>query len=396
MKKFISLLALLPLAGVGYGQAITITATDMPVPASIVNIYDITSSAPANPNPTAAATWNYQANTGTATTVGYTPETDTFFTNAGVDIYYDITKSFNAMFGYALKSEIDLNSTGVIEKGLAITDQGYDLVAVTGTAGDSLLIPAQKSIFSTPKEIIRFPFTANSAWHSVSRRVTNFVLNVPAFFLNYAPCQHVYYIHRDDSVVGYGKMRVYTTAGPSIYYDVLMDKIGQYAVDSFFISGTAASLSVTTAFGVEQGQHTDSSYRYNFYRKGSYNYLMSFFYGADNNYANQQEAYAAKDGITTAGVGVAAHNDVKYMTVLFPNPCTGSKVNLMVSGKNISGCTYTISDVTGKSVAAGAAEVSGNVAHISFTDNVVNGTYILNVQDSEGNVVATEQFSVAK
>ncbi len=87
MKKMFTLAALLPFASAAFGQ-ITITATDMPVPTSAYNLRDITTTTAASPTVGTSATWDYGTFVGTATTNIYTTETDTFFTHAGVDVYY--------------------------------------------------------------------------------------------------------------------------------------------------------------------------------------------------------------------------------------------------------------------------------------------------------------------
>ncbi len=294
--------------------------------------------------------------------------------------------------GYNLFGEIDFNSSNIKESGVDIAWQGYSLTAMTGGASDSLVIPAQKAILPTAKEIVHFPMTAGTNWSSISRRSTDFTLT--ALIYSHAACQHVYYIHRTDSVVGWGKMRVYATSGPSTQYDVLMDKIHQYAVDSFYISGAAASSLALSAFGVSQGQFTDTTYRYNFYRKGSFNYLLTFNYGTDASYTTASGKFAHTDNITPAGVEELGGST--YSTVLFPNPANGSEVNLIVNGRDVTGGNYTITDMAGKTVQAGAIEMKAGAVHISLGNVLANGNYVLNVTDADNAKIATEQFTVAK
>ncbi len=395
MKKLFTLLALLPVASTVFGQ-ITITATDMPVPSAAYNLRDITTSAVANPTVGASATWDYSAYAGTATTNSFTVETDTFFTTAGVDLYYMSFKSLISGLSYNYNSELDFNSSNVKESGISIAAQGYSLTAMTGGASDSLTIPAQKTILSTAKEIIHFPFTAGTNWSSVSHRSTTFYLTVASAFMSHTPAEHRYDIHRTDSIVGWGKMRVYTTSGPSIQYDVLMDKSAQYAVDSFYLSGSPASATVLTFFGVTQGQVTDTAYRYNFYRKTSFNYLMTFSYGSDASYSTPVAKYMHSDNITPANVGVNNVNEAAFSTVLFPNPANSSEVNLLINGKDVTGGQYFVTDMSGKTVQAGAIEMKAGAVHVTLGDNIANGNYLLSVTNSENAKIVTEQFSVAK
>lgn len=395
MKKIFILLVLLPVASTVFGQ-ITINAADMPVPSASYNLRDISTSAAANPTVGSSAAWDYSAYAGTATTNAYTTETDTFFTSAGVDVYYAGFKSLISGLGYNYFAEIDFNASNVKESGIDILPQGYSLTAMTGGASDSLTIPAQKTILTTGREIVRFPFTSGTNWSSVSHRATTFYLTVAGAFLSHAPAEHRYDVHKTDTIVGWGKMRVYTTSGPSIQYDVLMDKSAQYAVDSFYLSGAPASPTVLSFFGVHQGQVTDSSYRYNFYRKTSFNYLLTFNYGNDATYTTPSAKYMHSDNITPANVGVNEVNDVAFSTVLFPNPANSNEVNLLINGKDVTGGQYFVTDMSGKTIQAGAIEMKAGALHVTLGDNVANGNYFLSVTNSNNVKVVTEQFTIAQ
>ncbi len=394
MKKISTLFALLPFASVAFGQAITINSTDMPVPTAAYNLLDITTSTAPNPTVGTNVLWNYGGYSGTATTNTYVAETDTFFTNAGVDVYLLNSKTLTPGFYYNYYSEIDFNSSNVKEAGYDVLAQAYGLGTFTGTATDTLYFPAQRAIMSAQRTYVKFPFTANSAWSTVSRKAINF--NLTAATYSNTPGQHVFYFHRNDTVVGWGKVRVYTASGPSMMYDVLMDKISQYAVDSFYLSGAPAPSTILGAFHVSQGQTTDTTYRYNFYKKGSYNYLMSFFYGTDPTFSNPSGKFILTDGIVTSNAGVNNLNDGNYSTVLFPNPSNGSEINLMFTDASLAPTTYMIADITGKTVLAGNVTIHNGIVNIPFNGKLVNGNYIVNIFNDKNKNIATEQFAVTQ
>ena len=390
MRKIVTLLALLPLASVVSGQ-ITISSTDMPVPTGSYNIFTVGATGPmVGTN----LHWDYGTNSGGASSVAYSTETDPFFTSAGIDVYFGSTKTLTPGFSYLQNLELDFNTTNVKESGILVPYQLFDISSVSGTPGDTLSFPLQKSLLTTPTEIIHFPFTANSSWHSVSRRSVDFNLTVGALSLSNAAGTHAYYIYRNDTIVGWGKMRVYTTYGPSIYYDVLMDKISTYAVDSFYMGGAPASPILLGAFMVTQGQHTDSAFRYDFYRKTSFNYLMDFDYQNDPTYNSLILASIDKDNVMQAGINDV--NGVMYSTVLFPNPSDGTEINLQILGKDVNAATYYITDVTGRKVQSGTAEMkSKNLVHIALDRTIVNGQYLLHVTDMNNAVIANEQLTIA-
>lgn len=391
MKRLL-FLALLPVASLSYGQ-ITITATDMPVPTGGFNINDMSMpSIPPSPIPGTNITWDLSSYDGGAFAEYYAPETDTFFTNIGVDVNYYWYKSMATdVFAYDVYHELDFTATDVSIKGIYIPYQGFDLSAATGNTGDSMEIPEQSYRLSQPVQTAVFPMTAGTAWHSVSRHSTNFTLTVTPL-LDHVPSQHVYYVHRDDSVAGWGRMRVYTGSGPSAWYNVLMDKISYYTVDSFYINGVPADATLLSSFGLSQDQHSDSLDRYEFYRKGSYNYLAQFNYYNDASYTNLGDAGYNTDNLDPSSVGNV--NNATYTTVLYPNPVTGNEVNFKISGGNVAMAHYAVYDMTGRLVSTGISNTATEL-HMS-TEALPGGAYVLHVMGSKGENIAREQFDVVK
>jgi len=396
MKRIFMILSLIPISVSDFGQAITINSADMPVPATAYNCVDFTSSSAPDPAISANAYWDYSAYTGTAFTNLYSPETDTFFTNAGIDVNFPETKTLTPGFGYFITSEIDFNATDIKKSGTNIIAQTFNLSSFTSSSADSLVIPAQKALLTTPEEIVHFPCTAGSAWSSVSRRVTNYLLTLGTAGFVDTPGQQVYYIHRTDTIVGWGNLRVYTPAGHSIQYNVLVDKIAQYSTDSFYLGGLPTPIALLSSFGITQGQKTDTAYRYNFYRKGSFNYLLSFYYGGDATYTTPAGKYQDTDGITTANAAVKNVDEAMFTTVLFPNPSSGSEINLLFTGKDVHAAKYSITDITGRTVQAGMADMKHGALHVNLDNKPANGNYFISITDNENNKIVTEQFIIAQ
>ncbi len=374
---------------------ITITAADMPVPSAPYNVEDIITAAPAQPTIGTSQNWNYgMYSSGNFSTVSYPVQTDAFFTANGVDVYTDGSKGFTSAFFYNLSTQYDFNANGIMESGVSVPLQGYDLSSITSSTNDSLVIPAQKYNFTTPKTVVQFPFTANSSWHSTSTRKTNFTLTVAAYFLNHTPAEHRYAVTRNDTIVAWGKLVVHTANGPSIAYDVLMDRSEQYARDSFYLAGSPAPLALLTAFGAAQGQYTDSQYAYNFYRKGSFSYLMRVYYGTDKTYTNKQGVYVNRDNVL-AGV-----NDVKgasYSALIFPNPANSTEINIQLVGKTIASVSYVITDVTGKTVQAGTAATQANgMMKLPLNAELVNGNYFITLKDNASNEMVAEKIQLQR
>ncbi|MBK8565381.1 MAG: T9SS type A sorting domain-containing protein [Saprospiraceae bacterium] len=377
-----------------FGQtAITITAADMPVPTGPYNLDRITGLVP-NAVPATNAVWDYATAFGNMPDIAdFNPEFIPFFLDAGVDVYRLLFKNLNPNFGYEIYQEFDFNANGIDDIAVDVVEQNYTLQPFTGNINDSIFIPAQSKIVSTPRRIVEFPFTANSAWSSSSRRVTDMVFNIPAFGLNYAPVQHAYTWVRHDSIVGWGKMRVYTPDGPSIDYDVLMDKISEHTVDSFYLNGTPAPAALLTAFGVDQGQKTEETYRYNFYRKSSFGYLASFYYETDETFTNVFNAFIGTDGLETAPPSATVEN-ISYATVLYPNPSAGSELNIKLMGGQFELGSYEVFDAMGRLVKQGQLQANGSDVQVQMGEPLRSGNYYIQLKDKQLRSIATQQFEV--
>ncbi|HZV69349.1 MAG TPA: T9SS type A sorting domain-containing protein [Saprospiraceae bacterium] len=394
MKKLSILLYALLATMAGFSQALTIDAGDVPLPATLVPFDDFILTNPPDPSIGDNQTWDYSGYFGDSVIiVNYVTETDPLFLANGVDFHVLTFKGLTSTLGYLLNSEIDFNSNGIYEVGLGINPAEYSLAAFTGNSNDSMIIPEQKHLFLTDKTIMDFPFTMGTTWGSTTRRVTDFILTVQAFGLDHAPGQHVYTNVRTDEIVGWGKMSVHTGSGPSIEYDVLMDKVHEYNVDSFYLNGSPASPILLLAFGVSQGQHTNESYFYRFNREGagSYPYLISFFYDNDPTYTNMTDARTNLNNLTT---GVKDLQSDDYATLLFPNPSNSNEINIKIIGREFGITDFAVFDLQGRIVQQGKVDnTSGDLIRLSLSNVPVNGTYVIKLKDKDGREVVSEKVN---
>ncbi len=390
MKKFhYSFLLLLLSLTARSQQAITITAADMPVPASVFNGYTYSGTA-TNPAMGTNASWDVSALTTTGTWQNdYPAETDPYWTNKGVNVYWYFSKHLTANATYDTYLEWDFNANGVDEIGYDIPGQAYEISAYTGSTADSIVFPAQTVIANTPRRLMQFPMTAGTAWKSVSRREVAFELSVAALSLKKAPGKHIITYYRSDSVVGWGKMKTYTSKGPSKQYDVLMVKTSNYTLDSFYLNGAPAPGVLLTAFGVTQGQKMEVNNAYNYYRKGFFNYLVRYWYD-NRDFTTTTAVYMHSDEVWTNGV---APDETPYTTMVFPNPVHDDIVNVQFMGRNFTHLQYSITDITGRVVATGTSDVSNSILSVP-TAGLSNGNYFLHVINDRQETIANEKIQV--
>lgn len=401
MKLVHSISVLLLTSNVLWSQApISLNYSDFPV---AVGTYTYNLIPGANVPAPASGTnqiWNYAALTSTDNqTLTYWEEIDPFYTAEGIDIYVSFFKELSPALALGFKtfSELDLNEEGFAEEGIYVEEQSYPLGALTGNNSDNLSFPLQGFILNAPRQVMQFPMTAGSAWESTSRRAYNFTLKVTAFGLNNTPGQLVSTFVRKDSVVGWGKLRVYTPDGPSVPYDVLMNRTIQHSVDSFFLGGAPAPPALLNAFSVTQGQQSDVTHQYNFYRAENLNFLLRFNYENDNTFTTPENVLVNTDNLSADPSSTGDLQVATYSTVLFPNPSNGQRINLLIQGKTVAEASYTLTDVLGKTVQSGAAQpLSGNTLSFQVASELPAGTYILNVHDTAHHLIASEPISIQR
>lgn len=390
MKKLYTLPLALVMALSASAQ-ITISSTDMPAPTGLYHVR-LGMFAQANPASGANMTWTYDSASSAGGYYSTYQETETYFTAAGIDAYRAKSKTF-AGFTYTYYQELDFNSTSVALGGHYIG--AYPKQALPGSTTDSMSSNADSGVLANKMPIIQFPFTYNNSWHNVSDRIAyTFYFTVPSMALVNTPVQHVFHVNENDTIVGWGKMRIYNSATTSVYYDVLMDKRFSYNTDSFLSAGLPLPSTTLTYFNSSQGMHTDSSYEVYFFRKTTYCPLMYISYGKDPSYSSQKSIFY-DSSITTSGVN--GINKPSYTTVLYPNPATGNEVNMLISGiSGIKTVEYHIADMTGRIVQSGKVELAGNNVKINLDASVVTGNYILYAADKQNGFEAKEEFTVSK
>lgn len=387
---------LLMLSSFMYAQ-ITITAADVPAPKAPFNMDDVTGLIP-NPTPSANFTWDYGNIFGNNPfTNNYYEETTPAFVAIGIDSYQpgfkSLTSGLSPNLGYNLDYEFDFNAEGADDAAQYIPAQNYSIGALTGNTKDTLYIPTQAYQWGTPRRIMQFPFTYQDSWFSLSVRQTNFNLTVTAFGLNKIPGTHLYAIVRQDTIAGWGKMRVYTPNGPSVYYDVLVDQITQFAIDSFYLGGSPAPPTILTPFGMTQGQITDVNNRLNVYRKGSFQYLFSTYYGANDHTVTPLGEFVNTDDLVTS---TENPNKDNFSVLVYPNPCRGNDVNVKVYGLTTDLTDYQIMDVLGRTVSSGKINNSAGIINLSLPQTCNDGTYFIYLNDSNGKTIINEDFLIQR
>ena len=321
--------------------------------------------------------------------IEYFKATDPFFKN-DCDAYTISNMSINGL-GYQLDYYYSTNVDGFHENGIYIPAQAYSQGPLTGNPKDSIIFEEQKYILSQPREILDFPVTKGYSHESVSRRLAKFKINIPSFGLNYAPVQHIANVVRQDTVTGWGKMRIYTPNGPSPAYDVLVMLSLQHQIDSFYLNGLPAPANLLTAFGQKQGQRTNVRNRLYYYRSNRSAPLLL---------VNLNEQVTAFTGLffDADSLSFPSHSsdlDAKFITTLFPNPTADYFIYNIHGMDQSAKLRYQIFDLSGKELSSLCQIDESELGIRVGTSGLANGVYHLTVYDHELKI-AQESFVVQR
>lgn len=340
--------------------------------------------------PTTAAigantTWDYASLGSTGTTqYGYYPAADQDFTTAtfGSDIQY----KFSAL-GYVSYAYGAVTANGIQRFGEKLQRQAIPIGTLTGNANDSLVFLQQTVVYTSPRNLLSLPATMNSTGSSNYSFSTAFELTATPFGLNDAPCVRRTYVKINDTVKGWGKMRVLDMVDDtSGYMNVLAVQSHVENTDSFFLNGNPAPPSMLAAFGLTQGMIT-KAYRIRWFRAGEVESLMLATY-TDGTYTTQSANESHMDRLATP-TKVSELVAVSNM-VLYPNPVVNGTINLSMDNV-LPGvpCTYELYNVAGQKMATNTMYVNGGNASIKV-DGTATGIHYLRVYQ-QGQLLATAQ-----
>ena len=290
--------------------------------------------------------------------------------------YESNTTSAHGLIGYALEKR-----------------QGFDISSFSGTKGDSVIFIKQAHLFKTPNTILAYPAAYKSNWGYANRVVTNFLLNLhySVFFkYDYDSCERVQTITHQDSVVGWGKMKVPFGTTGSAEYDVIMVKYWEKVNDSFLTYDNSqhqyspTNPIILTALGMTNGKDT-FTYGYKFYRPFFSDPLMVI--STDPSYSKTTAAYYDPDHIGITGI---ASNSLKISAVnVYPNP--SSNGNFTLEFDKLSNEKYTVSviNLLGQKITDKTVSGTGHQqVNVQLTENSGSGVYFYGIFDAIGEIIS--------
>ena len=302
--------------------------------------------------------------------------------------YGDSVSGKIGTFNIVEKKYGSITSLGQFEYASQVIDTEYNLFSITAGAFDSIFIPAQTNIYTTPLVKIAFPTTNGNSWQSVLSSDLTFELSLAAFSLSHQQFTQRRFTVRKDTVVGWGKVRVKNSAGaPSPYINVLQVQTSTYTTDSFYMGSSVAPGVYLTLLGLTQGKK-DTTYTQYFYRTGEVTPLVSASY-KDAGFTVPSKVIYHHQRLETVGLGkVSGAPSIS----VYPNPAL-SELHVRVPDNRQY--DYVISDISGKVALSGKIDGSKDDTYISLPRHLLAGLYQIKIS-SNGETKYTTQLVISR
>ena len=288
-------------------------------------------------------------------------------------------------FTYQGNVQSSIVSAALFEYGININEAAFPLT----TAPDSVFIPNQTPLYSAPRTVIQFPATVNSSWTSSYRSNFDYdITYLPA--LIHSPCVIRTYYSEQDTVVGWGKMRIKDATGsPSEYMSVLQVQSAITTIDTFLLNGVPASAALLTALGVSQGQK-DTTYQMSFYRVGEVTPLAKIDF-RDAAFTQTIGATYHRQRLpnTSAVTKVIGLDDI----TIYPNPVSDRVIAVEVPISSAA-WSYELLGIDGRAVISGKLPMNCTHAQIDLPPTIQPGVYYLRLNN--GQQISTRSIEICR
>lgn len=270
-------------------------------------------------------------------------------------------------------AQIDISSTGITEYGIKMLSDKFSLTLYTANPTDSLFIPQQDILYSSPLSKISFPTTYGTSWYSDYYSTLNLQVSINSMSYNHSPGYLRRHTIEKDSVTGWGKMRVNDLTGmPSSWFDVLQVQSIIFTQDSFFLNGSPFTVPLLLSLQLTQGAKT-TTYKQNYYRIGEVTPLESVLF-TDSTFTHPYSAMTHTQRLVNVGVDEIVENPV----VVYPNPVKGNIINVQLPITTIP-WAYELVDISGKIIISGLINNHVGDGEITLPKDIKQGNYVLRI-----------------
>ncbi len=387
-SAFLATLFIVP----AFGQTgITLNQANMPLSASSFVVDSLSFSSFTNPPEGAAQTWNYTSGQITVYHAEtFYASTDPSFSPSAIydTIGFDPLVSHNgSVYGINYHHVYAASASAITNPGIALSAQAYNIGSVSGNSTDSLWVPQQDAMYSSPETYLALPATFGTNWSTANTRLSidmkvKIAILAGVGYPGVTDFNKVSYFTTSDSVVGWGNLIVSTHSGTSASMPVLMVKTKTIRTDSFYLNNTVPPSLVLEGFGLAEGTVT-TSYSYHFMAEGSVLPLFAVDY-SDPNYSTPTDYYSYQSAPASVAAAASENNGLH----IFPNPAQSRTFYVQVDHPILPTDQIQVMDATGKVVSFthAAPALNGTLVSISLPAGSAAGTYFIQIRRANGAV----------
>lgn len=279
-----------------------------------------------------------------------------------------------------------LSSAGLERVGEEIPRRAIALTefAIPATiATDSIVIPAQRRLYSQPYQLLQFPCTYGKSWTSHFSMTVDMELNYDAQGWVQRPLQFKTETRYDFEVVGWGSALVYhSRTGNFGQDDVLLLRVKGRTVDSLFFDGAPAPVYLMDYFGFSQGRSSEVNFD-ELFRAANLNPLVLYQYNGNQFHT---PSLARVQQLKMPGLGLEPSTvPSSEEASVYPNPLTSSSPLYLQLPRGAEGTwTYQLRRIDGQVMAEGQWEHRGAPGQVRFPESLPGGIYWISLRPLSG------------
>ncbi len=361
--------------GITAHTQVTIDQSNFPRPTSFIDTFALDFSFQTLPSEGPDQFWDYSVlqrdDTRTRTYIDATNDTEF----SGALNYNESFLSFQGLPIPRLAYD-GIDENGYYQIGSEISEIGHSITAISGGTNDTLRFLGEKTAFEGRIDYLQFPVTYEKQWMGSNIERINLELTVGAFGLDKTPGQLKREETQHREVVGYGKLVIPQADGtPSAPTPVLLIKVEESYVDSFFLGGAPAPAAILGAFGLTQGVSINSSLtHYLFYRPGFGSPILSMAIFPEQGLISM--VFRPDGAEMTTSIDEIRWSALKS----FPNPVKAGR-SIAIQTKSPTPIGYfQLSDLSGRIVRQQSFEAPVNRQFsIKIPENINAGMYFYHV-----------------
>ncbi len=276
------------------------------------------------------------------------------------------------------------NETGMHEVATSFEEQRYPIGQFTGNVMDTFYLLNQQYEYVTPRTIMKFPCTMNTAWGSGYTIDFNTELTITNFGLNRAPFVRNTLVAQYDSVVGWGQMRVPMADGKkSVSYPVLVVSRSSIVRHLYTLNGQPAPPTLLGAFGLTQNDSSASSSSLFFWRAANQTPLVHVSFSGTGLELDKYISTMVDTKNLSADGATSVRESAMTVSNVAPNPVTGARVTVNFEG-HFTGGEIVLYNAYGQRIELPAFFMIGTQQLILDVEDLGTGTYTLHVSDNGG------------